>query len=100
MVAVVVSELGQSTESYRGAAVNVFARPDASDRVQYVSGEAPRLLRAMEDFTETRYELPGLDLFAVPDFKSDAAGTWGLNTFRYGDYTVQYYANYINDNIL
>jgi aminopeptidase N len=38
----------------------------------------------MEDFTGSRYELPGLDLFAVPYLKPEAAGNWGLTTFRYG----------------
>jgi len=66
-----------------GSPVYVFTDADRLNQVQYVSGEAPKLLAAMERFTEVRYELPKLDLFAVPNFKSDAMGNWGLNTFRY-----------------
>lgn len=64
-------------------AINVFARPGCSDQIRNVVSEAPLLLRAMEDFTEVQYELPVLNLFAVPDLKSDAMGNWGLNTYRY-----------------
>ncbi|XP_025193431.1 endoplasmic reticulum aminopeptidase 1-like [Melanaphis sacchari] len=62
--------------------VYVFSDFDRLDQLQYVSGEAPKLLAAMESFTEVPYELPKLDLFAIPDFKSDSMGNWGLNTFR------------------
>lgn len=62
--------------------VYVFSDVDRSDQLRYVSDEAPKLLSAMEKFTEVQYELPKLDLFAIPDFKSDAMGNWGLNTFR------------------
>lgn len=62
--------------------VNVFASDEHSDQIQYISGEAPELLKFMENFTGIRFDLPKLDLFAVPDFKSDAMGNWGLNTFR------------------
>lgn len=64
--------------------VRVFTHTDYLDQVQYVAGEAPKMLKAMETFTGVRYDLPKLDLFAVPDFKSDAVGGWGLNTYRYG----------------
>lgn len=84
MVAFVVSGFGQSTSGGVGgsSAIYTFSRPEYLDQIQYISGEAPKLLKVMEDFTESRYELPKLDLFAVPDFKSDAMGNWGLNTYR------------------
>jgi aminopeptidase N len=62
--------------------VYVYSDADRSGQLQYVSDEAPKLLAAMERFTELQYDLPKLDLFAIPDFKSDAMGNWGLNTFR------------------
>jgi len=78
MVAFVVS--GFDGTASDGGAVHAYARDP--DRVSYVSGEAPRLLKAMEDFTELRYQLPKLDLFAVPDLESDATGGWGLTAYR------------------
>lgn len=91
MVTFVVSGFGRSPSTNRLSAdsranVNVFAPSDLLDQVQYVTGEAPALLRTMEDFTQVQYDLPGLDLFAVPDLKSEASGNWGLNTFRYGNF--------------
>lgn len=84
MVAFVISGFNSTTAgSVSGdSSVYVFADADRLDQVKYVSNEAPKLLAAMETFTEIRYEFPKLDLFAVPDFKSDAMGNWGLNTFR------------------
>lgn len=80
MVAAVMSEFGQSKIN---GCINVIARKDCMDQVQYVLDEAPKLLKAMEDYTGLQYELPKLNLFAVPDFKRDAMGNWGLNTYRY-----------------
>lgn len=84
MVSFVVSGFGQSASGGIGgnSTIYTFSRPDYLNQIQYVSGEVPKLLKTMEDFTESRYEMPKLDLFAVPDFKSDAIGNWGLNTYR------------------
>jgi len=84
MVAFVISGFDSTTvRSVSGnSPVYVFTDVDRLDQVKYVSSEAPKLLAAMESFTEMRYELPKLDLFAVPDLKSDAMGNWGLNTYR------------------
>jgi len=84
MVTFVISGFDSTTTgSIAGdSPVYVFTDVDRLDQVKYVSGEAPKLLAAMESFTEMPYELPKLDLFAVPDFKSDAMGNWGLNTYR------------------
>jgi len=84
MVVFVISRFNSTTtgSTAGNSPVYVFTDVDRLDQVQYVSSEAPKLLAAMESFTEMRYELPKLDLFAVPDFKSDAMGNWGLNTYR------------------
>jgi len=84
MVSFVISGFNSTTSgSIAGdSPIYVFTVIDRLDQVKYVSGEAPKLLAAMESFTEMLYELPKLDLFAVPDFKSDAMGNWGLNTYR------------------
>jgi len=84
MVAFVISRFNSTTtgSTAGNSPVYVFTDVDRLDQVQYVSSEAPKLLAAMESFTEMQYELPKLDLFAVPDFKSDAMGNWGLNTYR------------------
>jgi len=81
MVGFVVNKF-ERTASGGDSAIYTYTHADYSNRVQYVSGEAPRLLKAMEDFTELKYQLPKLDLFAVPDFKSDAMANWGLTTYR------------------
>lgn len=78
MVAFVVSGFDRTASD--GGVVHAYSRDP--DRMKYVSGEAPRLLKAMEDYTELQYQLPKLDLFAVPDFKTDAMGNWGLTTYR------------------
>lgn len=60
-----------------------FTHAEYSEQISYILGEIPGLLAAMQNFTELSYELPKFDLFAVPDFKSDAMGNWGLTTYRY-----------------
>lgn len=84
-VAFVISDFQGSAKHCVGKNTTIysFTRDEYADQIQYVLNEAPRLLAAMESFTETLYELPKLDLFAVPDFKTDAMGNWGLTTYRY-----------------
>lgn len=83
MVAIVVSGFeGIESGGGIGTSAYAFTRSEYSDQIRYVSGEASDFLRAMENFTELRYELPKLDMFAVPDLKSDAMGNWGLTTYR------------------
>lgn len=71
------------TSSGNGSGIYAFTHTDYADQIQYVSDEAPRLVKAMEEFTGISYDLPKLDLFAIPDFKSDGMGNWGLTTYRY-----------------
>lgn len=84
-VAFVVSDFHGSAKHcvYKNTTIYSFTRDEYADQIQYVLNEAPLLLAAMERVTETPYELPKLDLFAVPDFKTDAMGNWGLTTYRY-----------------
>lgn len=84
-VAFVISDFYESAKHDVGKnrTIYSFTRDEYADQIQYVSNEAPRLLAAMERFTEMPYKLPKLDLFAVPDFKTDAMGNWGLTTYRY-----------------
>lgn len=65
--------------------MNVLTGNGRSDQSRYAADAAPRLLTTMEEYTEMRYDLPALNLLAVPDLKKDATGNWGLNVFRYGD---------------
>lgn len=85
MVAFIVNGFNSTTTGGGGgrSAIYVFTDAGRMDQVKYVSGEAPKLLAAMERFTEMQYELPKLDLIAIPDFKSDAMGNWGMSTYRY-----------------
>lgn len=82
-VAFIVSSFNGTFSNGVGSEIYAFTHLDYSDQIKYVSDEAPRLLKAMEEFTNISYELPKLDLFAVPDLKSDAMGNWGLTTYRY-----------------
>jgi len=84
-VALIVSQFESNTESGVGknGVVHGYTHVDYLDQIKYISIEAPGMLAAMENFTDMKYALPKLDLFAVPDFKSDAMGNWGLTTYRY-----------------
>lgn len=87
-IAFIVSSFNGTSSNGVGSISEIYAftHLDYSDQMKYVSDEAPWLLKAMEEFTNISYELPKLDLFAVPDFQSDAMGNWGLTTYRYACY--------------
>ncbi|XP_050432744.1 uncharacterized protein LOC126840826 [Adelges cooleyi] len=64
--------------------VNVYTRNDNYylKQTKYALDVAPKLLKAMELFTGIKYELPKLDLVALPDLGFGAMENWGMNTFR------------------
>lgn len=84
-VAFVVSEFDATANGEMTNDNNIYAftHSDYSEKINYIIGETPGLLSAMQNFTELNYMLPKLDLFAVPDFKSEAMGNWGITTYRY-----------------
>lgn len=95
MVAFVISGFNESTSGgLEGESpIHTFTQVDYLDQIRYVSEKAPELLKAMEDFTEIQYNMPKFDMFAVPDFKSNSMGNWGLTTFRYLKINLNFFTN-------
>jgi aminopeptidase N len=46
----------------------VYARSDAIQSTKYALSIAPKILKFLEDFFDTKYPLPKTDLIAIPDF--------------------------------
>jgi aminopeptidase N len=80
LIAFIVSDfkaLTNEEEHFR-----VWARGGAIEQARYSFGVGPQLLHAIENFLDLQYQLPKLDVVAIPDFSSGAMENWGLTTYR------------------
>ncbi|XP_065214648.1 aminopeptidase N-like [Planococcus citri] len=80
LVAFMVSEFTYIADN--DGKINVYARPDASKQISYASRQSTKLLKQLEGHIGISYQLPKLDVVAVPDFKSGAMENWGMTTYR------------------
>lgn len=62
--------------------IGIYTHKRYVGQAAYMANKAPLLLEAMENFTGVDYDLPKLDLLAIPDFSAGAMENWGLNTYR------------------
>lgn len=79
-VAFVVSEFPffqESRERFR-----LWARDDVVKDGEYALSLSEDLLKGFENLTKIRYDLPKVDLAAIPDMSPAAMENWGLITFR------------------
>lgn len=60
--------------------VTVYTHKDLLDQIEFGYTEAPKYLKSMEDFTGIPYELPKLDIVAIPDYLGSME-YWGMNIF-------------------
>ncbi|XP_050434289.1 aminopeptidase N-like [Adelges cooleyi] len=74
--------VGEFVSLESSSKINVFTRPEYLQHTEYALDIAPKLLEAMELFTGIEYELPKLDLIALPDLGFGAMENLGINTFR------------------
>ncbi|XP_050434254.1 aminopeptidase N-like [Adelges cooleyi] len=59
----------------------VYSRAEYSDQMDYALNIAPKLLEALVNFTDVDFELPKIDIVAVPDING-AVDSWGMNVYR------------------
>ncbi|KEG07060.1 aminopeptidase [Trypanosoma grayi] len=71
-------EKGQSEETL----VRVFTPEGKKSQASFALDVACRVLPLYEQFFESNYILPKVDLLAIPDFAAGAMENWGLITYR------------------
>ena len=58
------------------------ASPPQVDNAEYTNSIASTVIEKFQERFNIPYELPKMDLFAIPDFSAGAMENWGLLTFR------------------
>lgn len=83
MVAILVGNLKKSVMLNSDMEVSIYTYDDHLTQTGYALNETPILYEAMENYTGVNGEVGKVDLLAIPDFDSDGAENWGLNSYRY-----------------
>ncbi|XP_043263410.1 putative aminopeptidase-2 [Colletes gigas] len=65
-----------------GNSFKVWARPDAIDQARYAMSIGPKALDHLSKLFKQEYQIPKMDMVAVPDFSAGAMENWGLVTYR------------------
>lgn len=60
----------------------------------YAAEIAAKILKHYETYFNTTYPLPKMDSVAVPHFEVGAMENFGLNTYKYGGFLIQYLVVY------
>lgn len=81
LVAFVISEF-EAVKMKRLENFNVWARPDAIDQAKYALTIGIQGLEYLSNRFQQNYQLPKMDMVAVPDFSAGAMENWGLITYR------------------
>lgn len=81
LVALVVSQFSYISDA-NDSSYRVYTRPNAISQVQYAISLVSPFRKFYENAFKYKYELPKLDMIALPDFSSGAMENWGLITFR------------------
>lgn len=75
--------VGEFVPNKNNSYITVYTHKDYVNQTEYVSNDAPRYLRVLEEYTGIKYMLPKMDLLSIPDFNAGAMENWGMNTYRY-----------------
>ncbi|XP_076292003.1 uncharacterized protein LOC143214621 isoform X2 [Lasioglossum baleicum] len=78
LVAAVISDFSKLTAGN----FSVWARPDAINQAKYALTIGPPALQYLSKLFQQEYQLPKMDMVAVPDFSAGAMENWGLVTYR------------------
>lgn len=78
LVALIVSQFANlSNEEHK-----VWARPNAISQANYSLSIMTPVIKFFETTLNHKYQLPKMDMVAVPDFSAGAMENWGLITYR------------------
>lgn len=78
LVAVVVSDFTSKSDGK----YSVYANPLVAHQLDYSLKKISPVVKFFEEKLKIKYELPKLDMVALPDFASGAMENWGLLTYR------------------
>lgn len=78
LIAIVISEFKYLEQD----AFKVWARPAVVDRAAYALTIGTVALELLGNQFNQKYDLPKMDMVAVPDFMAGAMENWGLVTYR------------------
>ncbi|XP_055326116.1 endoplasmic reticulum aminopeptidase 2-like, partial [Sitodiplosis mosellana] len=62
--------------------INIWSRKEVADMTQFAFDLTTKILPFFEEYFGIRYDLPKIDMVAVPEFGFSAMENWGLITFR------------------
>lgn len=82
LLAFVVSDFECKSSKLDKVDVNVCASPPQVNNTEYADSIAKTVIEKFQERFGISYELPKMDLFAIPDFSAGAMENWGLLTFR------------------
>lgn len=83
LLAFIVGELESiETKTKDGVVIRVFTTPGKTKQAKFALDVAKRATEFLSDYFAISYELPVLDLIAIPDFSAGAMENWGAITFR------------------
>eukprot|EP00761_Pharyngomonas_kirbyi_P011617 gb/GECH01011643.1/.p1 GENE.gb/GECH01011643.1/~~gb/GECH01011643.1/.p1 ORF type:complete len:937 (+),score=196.25 gb/GECH01011643.1/:1-2811(+) len=83
ILAFVVGELDYIERiASNGVRIRVYTPLGKTEQGEFALDVATRILPYYEEFFDSKYPLPKLDLLAIPDFSAGAMENWGCVTYR------------------
>ncbi|XP_056632551.1 aminopeptidase N [Diorhabda sublineata] len=85
-IGIVISEFSNITFNVtadKDFRLTIWARPDFINAIQNISEKVIDAIKVLEEFWQTPYPLPKLDIFALPNYQSTRpADSWGVLLFK------------------
>ena len=82
LLALAVARLTPKSKTVAGTKITVWTRPEDASQAGFSLGAAEAALKRLNDYFGLPYQLPKMDLVAVPDFAAGAMENWGAIFFR------------------